>query len=174
MNAAEAAVKSRFFLKAMSEGPVLRIVKKDPSLALPRYESEGAAGMDLRAFLDVPVSIPPLGRVKIPTGLYMEIPPGYEAQVRPRSGLAFRQGITVLNSPGTIDSDYRGEVEVILVNLGSGTVTVNNGDRIAQMVIAPAIRCRVEGAEVLGKTERGAGGFGSTGVSDTGGIQGKT
>jgi len=144
--------------------PVLRLKKKDPRVTLPQYESSGAAGMDLRAFLDREISIPPLGRVKIPTGLFMEIPPGYEAQVRPRSGLAARSGITLLNTPGTIDSDYRGEVEVIVVNLGAGSFTVKNGDRIAQLVISPVARAAVSEVEFLSETERGTGGFGSTGT----------
>ncbi|GHT68709.1 deoxyuridine 5'-triphosphate nucleotidohydrolase [Spirochaetia bacterium] len=148
----------------MNQKPVVRIVKKDSCLPLPQYESEGAAGMDLRAFLGDAVSIPPLGRVRIPTGLILEIPAGYEAQVRPRSGLAAKHGITVLNSPGTIDSDYRGELQIILINLGTETFTVQNGDRIAQLVIAPVSRAVIEEAETLEETKRGAGGFGSTGI----------
>jgi len=147
-----------------SDAPVLWLKKKDPQVVLPQYESSGAAGMDLRAFIGQELIIPPLGRAKIPTGLFVEIPRGCEAQVRPRSGLAARSGITVLNTPGTIDSDYRGEVEVILINLGSGPFTVKNGDRIAQMVISPVIRVRVSETEFLSETERGTGGFGSTGV----------
>ena len=148
----------------MAKAPALRLRKKDPRVELPQYESTGAAGMDLRAFIDREIIIPPLGRAKIPTGLFMEIPEGCEAQVRPRSGLAARSGITVLNAPGTIDSDYRGEVEVILVNLGAEPFTVKNGDRIAQIVIAPLIRAAVSEANVLSQTERGTGGFGSTGI----------
>ena len=106
--------------------PLLKVLKLNNRALLPKYESEGAAGMDLRAFLDADVSVPPLGRVKIPTGLKMEIPEGYEAQVRPRSGLALKSGLTVLNSPGTIDSDYRGELEIILVNLGGDNVTIKD------------------------------------------------
>ncbi|GHV62833.1 deoxyuridine 5'-triphosphate nucleotidohydrolase [Spirochaetia bacterium] len=143
---------------------ILRIVKKDPGLPLPQYESEGAAGMDLRAFPGEAVTIPPLGRARIPTGLILEIPAGYEAQVRPRSGLAAKYGITVLNSPGTIDSDYRGELQIILINLGTETFRVQNGDRIAQLVIAPVSRAIIEEAETLQETKRGAGGFGSTGT----------
>jgi dUTP pyrophosphatase len=142
----------------------LRIVKKDPRVALPRYESEGAAGLDIRAFLDADLVIPPLGRAQIPTGLFLEIPPGFEAQVRPRSGLAVRRGVTVLNSPGTIDSDYRGELNIILINLGSESFTVQNGDRIAQLVLSPVYRAVVLEAESLNATKRGSGGFGSTGV----------
>ncbi|GHV15157.1 deoxyuridine 5'-triphosphate nucleotidohydrolase [Spirochaetia bacterium] len=143
---------------------ILRIVKKDPGVTLPQYESEGAAGMDLRAFLGEGVSIPPLGRARISTGLILELPLGYEAQVRPRSGLAAKYGITVLNSPGTIDSDYRGELQIILINLGSDTFTIQNGDRIAQLVIAPVSRACIEEAETVEETKRGSGGFGSTGI----------
>ena len=130
---------------------------------LPHYATEGAAGMDLRAFLQAPVELAPLQRAMIPTGIFIELPHGYEAQVRPRSGMAIRQGITCLNSPGTIDSDYRGEVQVILVNLSSETHVIQNGDRIAQMVVQ-----RVEHVEWLEKdslteTVRNKGGFGSTG-----------
>jgi len=143
---------------------MVKVSRIDPSVPLPQYESEGAAGMDLRAFLDGDVSIPPLGRAKIPTGLRLEIPEGFEAQVRPRSGLAVKYGVTVLNSPGTIDSDYRGDVDVILVNLGAEAFSVKNGDRIAQLVIAAVTRAVLEEADALSRTERGAGGFGSTGI----------
>jgi len=146
------------------EAPVLRVKKKDPSIPLPQYESRNAAGMDLRAFLGSEVTIPPEGRARIPTGLFMEIPEGYEAQVRPRSGLADKKGITILNAPGTIDSDYRGEVEVILINLGPESFTVKNGERIAQMVVSPVTRALVAEADSLSETGRGTGGFGSTGV----------
>jgi dUTP pyrophosphatase len=148
--------------------PVLRMVRKDPRIPLPRYESEGAAGMDIRAFLEEPVVIPVLGRVRVPTGLFLEIPPGYEAQVRPRSGLAFRAGLTVLNAPGTIDSDYRGELEVLLVNFGAEPFRVEDGDRIAQLVIAPVCRAEAVEAASLEETRRGGGGFGSTGIQGTG------
>ncbi|MDR2101196.1 MAG: dUTP diphosphatase [Treponema sp.] len=144
--------------------PVLRIRKKDPGAYLPRYETEGAAGLDLKALLPEKLVIPPGGRARIPTGLIMEIPRGYEGQVRPRSGLAARQGITVLNSPGTIDADYRGEVEIILINLGDEPVAFNNGDRIAQLVIAPVSRVLVREDGLLSETKRGEGGFGSTGL----------
>jgi dUTP pyrophosphatase len=120
--------------------------------------------MDLRAFLDAPLTLPPLGRVKVPTGLRIELPPGFEAQVRPRSGLAIHLGITVLNSPGTIDPDYRGELEVILINLGEQDVTIMDGDRIAQLVVSPICRARLQEAETLSITQRGSGGFGSTGA----------
>lgn len=133
-------------------------------LQLPSYETEQAAGMDLRAALKEPVTIQPGQRVLIPTGLKMALPAGYEAQVRPRSGLAFRNGITMLNTPGTIDSDYRGELKVLAVNLGEKPFTVRHGDRIAQMVIAPVTHAIIEEAETLEETIRGAGGFGSTGV----------
>ena len=133
-------------------------------VALPQYETPGAAGMDLRAFIDREINIAPLERVKIPTGLFMEIPVGYEAQVRPRSGLAARSGVTVLNAPGTIDSDYRGELELILINFGDEPFTVKNGDRIAQMIISPVIRAAISEADTLSETERGTGGFGSTGI----------
>lgn len=142
----------------------LNVRKKSAEVCLPRYESEGAAGLDVRAFLPEERGIPPRGRERIPTGLFLEIPPGYEAQVRPRSGLAARYGVTVLNAPGTIDSDYRGELEIILVNLGAETFTVHNGDRIAQLVIAPVSRAQVAEVQALRDSARGAGGFGSTGI----------
>jgi dUTP pyrophosphatase len=137
--------------------------RKEPAVLLPQYESGDASGMDLRAFIGNEIIIPPFGRARIPTGLFVEVPRGFEAQVRPRSGLADKNGVTVLNAPGTIDSDYRGEVEVILINLGAQAFTVKNGERIAQLVISPVIRVSVSEAEQLSKTERGTGGFGSTG-----------
>jgi dUTP pyrophosphatase len=143
---------------------LVKALKSHPRVALPQYESEGAAGMDLRAFLDADLTVPPLGRVKIPTGLKMEIPEGYEAQVRSRSGLAIKTGLTVLNSPGTIDSDYRGDIEVILINLGTGDVTIKDGERIAQIVIAPVCRAGIIETDTLSSSQRGSGGFGSTGV----------
>ena len=146
------------------EIPVIKLRKKDPGIEVPRFESSGSAGMDIRAYIKGEITIPALGRERIPTGLFMEIPPGYEVQVRPRSGLASRSGITVLNSPGTIDSDYRGEIEVILVNLGSGPFTVKNGDRIAQMVFSQVFRPEITEVKILSETGRGSGGFGSTGV----------
>ena len=130
---------------------------------LPAYQTEGAAGMDLRACLEGPVTLGPLERAVIKTGLFMELPLGYEAQVRPRSGLAAKQGIGALNSPGTIDADYRGEIGVILVNLSNDPVTVSDGDRIAQMVIARHERAEWVEVEALNESVRGAGGFGSTG-----------
>ncbi|MDR3342183.1 MAG: dUTP diphosphatase [Treponema sp.] len=146
------------------QNPVVGILKQGLGAYLPRYETPGAAGMDLRAFLAEPVVIPPLGRMRIPTGLILEIPEGYEGQVRPRSGLAARHGVTVLNSPGTIDADYRGAVAIILINLGAEAFTVHDGDRIAQVVIAPVCRAGVTEIESLSETIRGAGGFGSTGI----------
>jgi dUTP pyrophosphatase len=143
--------------------PELRVKKMSAGLPLPEYESAGAAGMDLRAFLQADITIPPLGRTRIPTGLFVEVPEGYEAQIRPRSGLAYNSGITVLNSPGTVDSDYRGELGVILINLSAEPFTVKNGERIAQMVIAPVVRALVSEVELLSETRRGSGGFGSTG-----------
>ena len=139
-------------------------IKRKAGAELPKYESPGAAGMDLRAFIEGDIIIPPLGRMRIPTGLFLEIPPGCEAQIRPRSGLAVRQGLTVLNAPGTIDSDYRGELEVILINLGSEAFTLKNGERIAQMVFSPIVRPRISETDYLSETERGRGGFGSTGT----------
>lgn len=133
-------------------------------LPLPSYETKHAAGMDLRAALDAEMTLEPGARLLIPTGLTMAIPDGYEAQIRPRSGLAWRNGVTMLNTPGTIDSDYRGEVKVLAVNHGKEPFTVRHGDRIAQMVIAPVQQVFVEEVEELPVTERGSGGFGSTGV----------
>lgn len=132
--------------------------------ALPSYETIASAGMDLRANLTEPVVLQPMDRMLIPTGLFIELPIGYEAQVRPRSGLALKKGITCLNSPGTIDADYRGEVGVILANLSKEPFTVENGERIAQMVIAKHERAELVEVAELSTTERGAGGFGSTGV----------
>ena len=132
--------------------------------ALPAYATTASAGMDLRANLDEPMVLAPLQRALVPTGLYMALPEGYEAQVRPRSGLAIKKGITVLNSPGTIDADYRGEVCVILVNLTNEPFTITDGERIAQMVIARHEQVEWLPVEVLSDTERGAGGFGHTGV----------
>lgn len=131
---------------------------------LPHYETIASAGMDLRANLETPITLKPLERAIVPTGLFMELPVGYEAQVRPRSGLAAKKGITVLNAPGTIDADYRGNVGVILVNLSNEDFTVENGERIAQMVIAKHERAEWEEVETLSETDRGEGGFGSTGT----------
>jgi dUTP pyrophosphatase len=131
---------------------------------LPSYETLHSAGMDLRANLSEAIEIRPLHRTLIPTGLFIALEPGTEAQIRPRSGLAFKQGITVLNSPGTIDADYRGELKVLLVNLSDETVIINHGDRVAQMVIAKYERAEFEQVDSLEDTVRGAGGFGSTGI----------
>lgn len=131
---------------------------------LPAYETSSSAGMDVRANLTSSVELKPFQRALIPTGLFLEIPEGYECQVRPRSGLAFKKGITVLNAPGTIDADYRGEVGVILINLSDETFIVENGERIAQLVFAEYKQAMWVEAEALTETERGAGGFGSTGV----------
>lgn len=140
----------------------IKIINKS-SNPLPRYESAQAAGMDLRTSITEPVTLRPLERRLFPTGLFMELPVGYEAQVRPRSGLALKQGLTVLNTPGTIDADYRGEVGVILVNLSSEAVTINPGDRIAQMVIARHEQPDIQEVAELSTTDRGAGGFGHSG-----------
>ena len=131
--------------------------------SIPVYATSGAAGCDVRAFLSEPLVIEPFKRAMIPTGLAFAIPQGYEIQVRPRSGLAAKSGVTVLNTPGTIDSDYRGEVKVILINLSDQPFTVNNGDRIAQLVVAPVTVGTFEKVDSLDETERGSGGFGSTG-----------
>ncbi len=131
---------------------------------LPNYETIASAGMDLRACVDGPSTLKPLERAIVKTGLFIELPIGYEAQVRPRSGLAAKKGITVLNSPGTIDADYRGEIGVILVNLSNEDFTIEHGERIAQLVIAKHERAVWEEVDELGETSRGAGGFGSTGV----------
>jgi dUTP pyrophosphatase len=136
----------------------------DVHMELPSYQTSGAAGMDLRAAIARPVQIAPGGRELIPTGLAMAIPSGYEGQVRPRSGLASKHGVTVLNAPGTIDSDYRGEVKVVLINLGEVPFEVRPGDRIAQLVIAPVEQAAVLLVDDLDETDRGAGGYGSTGV----------
>lgn len=141
----------------------IRVINKS-NHALPHYETMASAGMDLRANLTKAITIGPLERTIVPTGIFMELPVGIEAQVRPRSGLAAKKGITVLNAPGTIDADYRGEVGVILVNLSNEAFTVENGERIAQMVIAKHERADWEEVSELSSTERGAGGFGSTGV----------
>ncbi len=130
---------------------------------LPQYSTPLSAGMDLRASLQEPITLQPLERCLVPTGLRIALPAGYEAQVRPRSGLALRHGVTVLNSPGTIDADYRGDVGVILVNLGSEPFVINDGDRIAQMVVARCEQAELEAVEVLDDTQRGEGGFGHTG-----------
>ena len=153
------------------EVALTRLPHHDPALPLPAYETAGAAGMDLRASYPDrgTVTLAPGARTLVPTGLAIALPAGFEAQVRPRSGLALKTGLTVANAPGTVDSDYRGEVGVILVNLGEAAVEIAHGDRIAQMVIAPVVRGLWREVEALDETARGAGGFGSTGVGTGGG-----
>lgn len=143
--------------------PVVRL-PHNPDLDLPRYETPDSAGMDLRAAVDAPLTLAPGARTAVPTGLAMALPRGFEGQVRPRSGLAFRHGLTVANAPGTIDADYRGEVKVLLINLGTEPFTVERGMRIAQLVVAPVVQAQVTEVTDLDETARGAGGFGSTGV----------
>lgn len=130
---------------------------------LPAYETPGSAGMDVRAALTEPISLKPLQRAMIPTGLFIELPKGYEAQIRPRSGLAIRKGLSLLNTPGTIDSDYRGEIKVIMINLSNETAQVHHGERIAQMIINKYEQAKFEEVDELSETERGEGGFGHTG-----------
>jgi dUTP pyrophosphatase len=142
-------------IQVLRVGPVL--------VPLPRYQTRGAAGMDLHAAIPEPLTIAPLGRVRVPAGLAIALPPSFEGQVRPRSGLAARTGLTVLNAPGTVDSDYRGELQVLLVNLSDAPVTIVPLERIAQLVIAPVARAELVPTNELDPTERGAGGYGSTG-----------
>lgn len=145
----------------------LRVYKMRADAVLPRYETSGAAGMDLAACLTTSITLEPGGTSKVPTGLRIALPSGHEAQIRPRSGLAARHGVTVLNAPGTIDEDYRGELQVLLVNHGPEAFTIGHGDRIAQLVVAPVVQVEIEPVNdeaALGGTERGSGGFGSTGV----------
>lgn len=141
---------------------ILKIVNKSNN-PLPKYETVLSAGMDLRAFVTESIVLKPMQRALIPTGLYMELEEGFEAQIRPRSGLAFKHGITVLNSPGTIDADYRGELKVLLINLSNEDFEINSGERIAQMIIAKHDKVTIEEVEELSSTERGEGGFGHTG-----------
>jgi len=141
----------------------VKIVKKNP-FELPTYETKGSAGVDLKAYVDAPITLKPMERALVPTGIHIEIPMGYEAQVRARSGLAIKHGISLVNGIGTIDSDYRGEVKVILINLGDKEFVINNGDRIAQMVFIKHEQADFELVEELGNTERGEGGFGHTGI----------
>jgi len=136
---------------------------RDSALPLPAYQSGGASGLDLLADVGQAITLAPMDRCAVPTGLVIEIPAGFEGQVRPRSGLALRAGLTVLNAPGTIDSDYRGEIQVIVINLGRQPVSIERGDRIAQLVIAPVARVELEEVEELPQTSRGGGGFGHTG-----------
>lgn len=147
----------------------IRRLPHGADLPLPAYETAGAAGLDLRAAIAEPLTVAPGRRQLVPTGLALQLPEGFEAQVRPRSGLALRHGVTVLNSPGTVDRDYRGEVSVVLINHGEEPFRIARGDRIAQLVIAPVTQARLVEVDMLDETERGAGGYGSTGVG-----QGKT
>ncbi len=141
---------------------IVRIINQSTH-PLPAYATDGAAGMDLRAFLEQPVVLQPMERSLVPTGLFIELPDGFEAQVRPRSGLALKQGITCLNSPGTVDADYRGEIKVILINLSKEEQVINNGDRIAQMVVGKVERVQWEAVNEISVTSRNEGGFGHTG-----------
>jgi dUTP pyrophosphatase len=151
------------FAALMTTTPLfVRIINRSP-YPLPQYETSGSAGMDLRANLESPVTLSPLERALIPTGLFIELPNGYEAQIRPRSGLAIKRGLTMLNSPGTIDSDYRGEIKCIVVNLSNEVQTIEPGERVAQMVVARHEQVQWQPVEQLPDSERGAGGFGSTG-----------
>lgn len=151
--------------------PIIKVMREDwadPEIALPRYETQGSAGADIRANLQPDdrthgFTLYPLQRAVVPTGLLVEIPEGFEMQIRPRSGLALKHGISLPNTPGTIDSDYRGPLGVLLINLGREPYTIHHGERIAQAVIAPVLQARYEFAEALSETDRGAGGFGSTG-----------
>ncbi|WP_462264350.1 dUTP diphosphatase [Mucilaginibacter sp.] len=142
---------------------LIRVVNKSNN-TLPAYETLHAAGMDIRAHIDEPLQLKPLERRLIPTGLYLELPEGYEAQIRPRSGLAYKHGISIVNSPGTIDADYRGEIKVLLVNLSTEVFEINTGDRIAQMVVARHEKVEWEETAILTETLRGAGGYGHTGI----------
>ena len=143
--------------------PIIIKIVNTSANPLPQYATKGSSGMDIRASLDIPVTLQPLERMLIPTGLFVEIPTGYEIQIRPRSGLAIKQGITCLNTPGTIDADYRGEIKIILINLSSEEQVINHGDRIAQMIVQRTERAALEQVEFLNETERAAGGFGHTG-----------
>jgi dUTP pyrophosphatase len=143
--------------------PVQIKIINTSSNPLPQYATDGSSGMDIRASLNIPVTLQPLERILVPTGLFVEIPVGYEIQVRPRSGLAIKQGITCLNSPGTIDSDYRGEIKVVLINLSSEDQVIDHGDRIAQMIVQKVEKAEWEQVEILNRTERAEGGFGHTG-----------
>ncbi len=141
----------------------IRVINKSDN-TLPEYQTAEAAGMDMYAFLEEDKTIKPMERILIPTGIYVEIPDGFEGQIRPRSGLAYKHGITILNAPGTIDSDYRGEIKVLLINLSQEDFTIKNGDRIAQLVIAPFVKVAWEEVSILQDTFRGEKGYGSTGV----------
>lgn len=141
----------------------LQVLPHGEGLALPAYQTAGSAGLDLRSAVESSIFVVPGQRVQVPTGLAMSIPAGFEGQVRARSGLAWKKGLAVINAPGTIDSDYRGEVKVLLINLGSETVEIPRGERVAQLVIAPVVQVAIQVVPDLDETERGAGGFGSTG-----------
>jgi dUTP pyrophosphatase len=151
------------YLKKKVLQPVTIKIINSSSNELPAYETIGSSGMDLRASLQEPVKLEPMQRALITTGLYVELPLGYEAQIRPRSGLAIKHGITCLNSPGTIDSDYRGEIKIILINLSNETFIIQHGERIAQMIIQPVTKAEWELVKVLNESKRGEGGFGHTG-----------
>lgn len=140
----------------------IKIINKSKH-QLPEYATPYSAGVDMRANIDAPISISPMERVLVPTGIFIQLPQGYEAQIRPRSGLALKYGLTVLNSPGTIDADYRGEIQVVLINLSKEEFVIQDGERICQMVIASHIQAQWQEVECLDETERGAGGFGHTG-----------
>jgi dUTP pyrophosphatase len=142
--------------------PVFNIINQSNN-PLPEYATQGSSGMDIRAFIDSPIVLRPMERALVPTGLFVELRDGYEIQVRPRSGLALKQGITCLNSPGTIDADYRGEIKVVLINLSNEDQIIHSGDRIAQLVVAEVAKAKWNLVEQINETERGVGGFGSTG-----------
>jgi dUTP pyrophosphatase len=148
----------------MSDQPIRISIVNQSNNPLPDYATTGSSGVDIRAFLEQPITIQPSERILVPTGIFVEIPVGYEIQIRPRSGLAIKQGITCLNTPGTIDADYRGEIKVILINLSADAQVIQPGDRIAQMVLQKVERIEWHVTEQLGATDRGIGGFGSTGV----------
>jgi len=160
------ALNKRSGFTASSQGPVVLKFKKLAHFRgeLPSYQTEGSSGLDVRACLEEPVSLSPGERALIPTGLSLEIPQGYEVQVRPRSGLAVKRGLSLVNTPGTVDADYRGEVKIILINLGQESFVVQDQERVAQLVVCPVIQAQIELAEDLTDTSRGEGGFGSTGV----------
>ena len=142
----------------------IAVKNRCPDLPLPQRATPDSAGFDLHAAVDEPLVLAPGGRALVPTGIQIEIPPGFEGQVRPRSGLAVKHGIALLNAPGTVDADYRGEIKVIMINLGDQPFTIRRGDRIAQLIIAPVTMCELEASLELAETFRGAGGFGSTGT----------
>lgn len=149
----------------MQSPPVVKFLKLKPEAVLPAYMTDLAAGLDISALPEAVLTLEPGERVLVPTGLAVAIEPGYEIQVRPRSGLALRNGVTLLNTPGTIDADYRGEIGIIMINHGQESFTIKPGDRIAQLIVAPVSHCRIELVEELPTTKRGAGGFGHTGVA---------